>query len=131
MPSGARGVGSLADELDVAVLDGVDEVAAIALLEDDLARLILEALGRPRLPQHGLTRVHHPVGHGKQALVVGGDHHDPAGLGEIPEQAEHALDLDVVQVRGRLIRQDQRRVMGQGAGDGDPLLLTPPTGRPG
>jgi hypothetical protein len=44
----------------------VDQIAAVALFED-LARLILEALGRPRLPHHRLAEVHHPIGQGEQA----------------------------------------------------------------
>src|SRR5215204_5713591 len=114
----------MADDLDLAVLDRVDEVAAVALLEDHLARLVRQALRRPRLPRHGLAQVQHPVGQGEQAFVVGGHYHDPAGLGQLPEQPQHSLDLDVVQVRGRLIGQDQWRIVGEGAGDGDALLLT-------
>jgi hypothetical protein len=41
----------VADDLDLAVLDGIDEVAVGALLEDHLARLVLQVLGRPRLPR--------------------------------------------------------------------------------
>jgi hypothetical protein len=54
---------------------------------------------------------------------MGGHDHDPARLGQRPQQLEHPLDLDVVQVGGGLVGQDQRRVVGQGPGDGHPLLL--------
>ena len=45
------------------------------------------------------------------------------GLGEVAEDAQHALDLHVVEVGGRLVGQEQGRVVGQRPGDGDPLLL--------
>jgi hypothetical protein len=51
------------------------------------------------------------------------DDDDPAALGERAQQLEHGLDLDVVEVRGRLVRQQQRRVQRERACDRDPLLL--------
>ena len=48
---------------------------------------------------------------------------DAAGLGEVTEEPQHALDLDVVEVRGRFVGDDQWRVERDGAGDRHALLL--------
>ncbi len=54
-----------------------------------------------------------------------GDHQDGlAALDELLEQLEDRFGRDRVQVAGRFVRHDQRRVVRQGAGDGGPLLLT-------
>ncbi len=63
------------------------------------------------------------VGERQQALVVRRDDDDAAGLGEVAEEAQHALDLDVVEVRGRFVGDDQWRVERDGAGDRHALLL--------
>ena len=68
--------------------------------------------------------LHDPVGEREQALVVRGDDDDPAGAGDLAEQREHALDLDVVEVRGRLVGEHERRVVCQRPRDGDALLLS-------
>ena len=46
------------------------------------------------------------------------------GRRELAQEPQHAVDLDVVEVRGRLVGEEQRRIEREGAGDGDPLLLT-------
>jgi hypothetical protein len=56
-------------------------------------------------------------------MVVRGDDHDPAGLSQVAQGPDHRLHLDVVQGRGGFVGQQQRRVVGQRAGDRDPLLL--------
>ena len=52
-----------------------------------------------------------------------GDDHDATGLRQLAEQAQHAVDLDVVEVRGGLVGQHERRVVRERARDRDPLLL--------
>ena len=42
---------------------------------------------------------------------------------QVPEQGHDFLAGGAVQVAGRLVEQHQRRFVGQGAGDGDALLL--------
>ena len=48
---------------------------------------------------------------------------DPTGTGEPAHDAQHGLDLDVVEVRGGLVGEDQRGVEAERTGDGDALLL--------
>ena len=54
------------------------------------------------------------VGNGEEAVVVGGDGHDPAFGRQFGDQMEDAFDLDVVEVSRRLVGQDERRIQGQG-----------------
>ena len=56
-------------------------------------------------------------------MVVGGDHHDPLAGRELADQAQHLLDLDEVEVRGRFVGEQQRRIERERAGDRDALLL--------
>ena len=44
--------------------------------------------------------------------------------GQLAQQPQHLLDLDVVEVRGRLVGEEQRRVERERPRDRDPLLLT-------
>ena len=52
------------------------------------------------------------------------DDDDATRLREVAQEAEHAVDLDVVEVRGRLVGEHQRRVVCERPRDRDPLLLT-------
>ena len=85
----------------------------------ELDDLRLAALGLAEL-RHEL---HDPVRERQHPLVVGGDHDDPLPRREVAQQAQHLLDLDVVEVRGRLVGEQQRRVERERPGDRDPLLL--------
>ena len=65
-----------------------------------------------------------PVGHPGDRLVVGDDQDrlaEPAA--DVPEQGEHRLARLVVEGPGRLVAEQQLRVLGQGPGDRHPLLL--------
>ncbi len=65
-----------------------------------------------------------PVGHGGEGGVVGDDHHGHALLAAgVLQQLEDGLAGDVVQRAGGLVAQQQLGVLGQGPGDGHPLLL--------
>ena len=44
---------------------------------------------------------------------------------QFEQQAQHGFTGVLVQVAGRLVGQDQQRVVRQGASDGDALLLAP------
>ena len=75
-----------------------------------------------------------PVGHVDDALGpsdqvgVVGDHDDgPTALDEGAEELQHDLGRERVEVAGRLVGDEDRRVIGQRSGDGDALLLA--TGR--
>ena len=58
-------------------------------------------------------------------LGLVGDQHDRAALRvQLVEQRQRVLGGDRVEVAGRLVGQDQRRVGDQRPGDRDPLLLT-------
>ena len=71
------------------------------------------------------------VAHDDDAFAVGGDvqfvrDHDDGDAGVV-EFLEQAHDLDAgagVEIAGRLVGQDQFRLVDQGAGDGDALLLS-------
>ena len=54
---------------------------------------------------------------------MGGDHHH-AVIGQFTDEPQHLLDLDEVQVRRRLVGQDQRRIQSDGARHRDALLLS-------
>ena len=68
-------------------------------------------------------QVDHPVGQLRHPVIVGGDHHGPPGAGQVAQQPQDPLHLDVVQMGRGLVGHHQRRIVGQGAGDGHPLLL--------
>ena len=53
-----------------------------------------------------------------------GDDDHAAGVRDLAQQPQDAVDLYVVEMRRRLVRQQQRRVERQRPGDGDALLLT-------
>ena len=65
----------------------------------------------------------HPVGQLADPVVVGGDDHDPAGAGQVSQEAQDPFDLDVIEVGRWFVRQDQRRIVHERAGDRHPLLL--------
>ena len=65
-----------------------------------------------------------PVGKRQHPGVMGGDHDHPFPGRQFADQPQHFLDLDVVQVCGRLIGDQEGRVEGDGPGDRHPLLLT-------
>ena len=53
-----------------------------------------------------------------------GDHEDKAGLRPLLETVEDGLGSPLVQVPGRLVAEDELRVLDQGTRDGDSLLLS-------
>ncbi len=68
-------------------------------------------------PQHAV----HALG---QFVVVRGDDGDDAGLAdELQELLEDALGGLGVEIAGRLVGEQDQRGVGDGAGDGDALLL--------
>ncbi len=67
---------------------------------------------------------HDPVGDVANPLVVADDDDAPALLLGDPPQQPHDLVTDLrVEIGGRLIGQDERRVVDQRPGDRHPLLL--------
>src|SRR4051812_4163718 len=59
----------------------------------------------------------------RDVLLVGDDHDRPAGFVEVLEDVEHLRRGVRVEVAGRLVGEDDRRVGDDRAGDRDPLLL--------
>ena len=64
------------------------------------------------------------VGEREQTLVVRGDQHGATAFGETADQTKDSFDLDVVEVCGRLVGENQQRIERKGACDRDPLLLS-------
>jgi hypothetical protein len=60
---------------------------------------------------------------GRIPFVVRGHHDDVSLVREGPKQSEHPFHLDVVEMGGGLVGQEQGRVVGEGPGDGQALLL--------
>ena len=54
---------------------------------------------------------------------MGGHHDDGAAGVDVAEQLEHPAGGALVEVAGGLVGQEDRGIVHQGAGDGDPLLL--------
>ena len=60
----------------------------------------------------------------RQVRIVG-DHHEGFSIfDEVFEQIKNFVCRFTVKVTGRFVAHDQSRVIGQGTGDGSPLLLT-------
>ncbi len=110
-------VGSSALDRDLARLDDVDLVAPRPLVEQDLVRGQLDARGRGRRIVELRDHLDDLVGERQEPVVVRGHHDHPPGRSELPEQPEHAFDLDVIQTRRRLVRDDQLRVVGECPGE--------------
>ena len=110
-------------DLDLALLDDVHEVAPVALAEHHIAVASSMRTGSRGVGVGARRQVHDAVGERDQPLVVGGDDDEPAVVGELAEELQHALDLDVVEVRGRLVGEDDRRVVRERTRDRDALLL--------
>ena len=78
---------------------------------------------------HPVEEVDHPVGQARDPGVVG-DQQDRLALGvRAAQQPEHVAGVGAVQVAGRLVGQQQAGLVGQRAGQRDPLLLA--AGQPG
>ena len=104
---------AVAKQLHVTALDYVDEVAGIAHLEQRLVGLQVygERLGTVRPPAGRRVRQRRrPAG---LSFIMGRDDHKSPGGGDRADQPQHALDLDVIQVGGRLVGDDQRWIEGQ------------------
>jgi hypothetical protein len=82
------------------------------------------------LADHLAVGDHHRAAGARRAGLVVGHHDDRLALvGQLLEQFEDRLRRAAVQVARRLVGDDQRRVIGQGASDGHPLLLAAGDGR--
>ena len=80
---------------------------------------------RPTLMRRSARRGGGPGGRPAAATsgVVGDEHDRPAGGVELAEEAEDVGADVAVEVAGRLVGEDERRVGDERPGDGDPLLL--------
>ena len=83
----------------------------------------MPGLGRAGLRVAPRCEVHDAVGERDEAVVVGGDDDESAAVGQATEQADDAVDLQVVEVGGGLVGEQDGWVVGQRPGDRHPLLL--------
>src|ERR1700754_1104245 len=67
--------------------------------------------------------MHGSIGMGSVALIVRHHADGRALLVEFAEQFHHGFAVNGIEVAGRLVGKQDERVAGDGAGDGDPLLL--------
>ncbi len=85
----------------------------VALAEQHLAGRELASL-RWTLGRSGTRReVDDGVGQWHQAVVVGGDDDEPTRIGEVTQQTDDALDLQVVEVGGRFVGEQHRWIVGE------------------
>src|SRR5258707_3291247 len=63
------------------------------------------------------------IGLPRDAAIVGDYNHSLTLLGELLQQLDDPFAIAVIQVAGRLVRQDHPRVIGQRARDRYPLFL--------
>jgi hypothetical protein len=68
-------------------------------------------------------QVHHVVGGLYHSEIVRGDEDESTRPDERAEERQHRADLRLIQVGGRLVGQEQRRISDEAARDRDPLLL--------
>ena len=71
----------------------------------------------------------HVIGERQQAIVVRRDDHDRPGVAELAQQLQHPFDLDLVEVRGRLVGEQQRRVEARARGRSRPVAAGRPRDR--
>lgn len=111
-------------DVDHTRLDGVDEVGAIALFEDALAR------GEPHFVRRGVTvicvrrHVDDPVGDRHEPRVVGGHHDHPTLVAQLLQQPDHCLGLDEVEVGSWLVGKQERTFEGPCRAGRRDILIT-------
>ena len=91
------------------------------------ASLLVVELDRLRVagPSVGAGReVDDLVGQRDEALVVRGDDDEVTVVGELANELQHTVDLDVVEVRGRFVGEQHGRIVRERTRDRDALLLT-------
>src|SRR5688500_56288 len=87
---------------------------------------VLPLVGGRRLVSHEVARLEcqHPATHGvHDLLVVRGHQHGRAELVDLDEELNDLPAGDGVEVAGRLVGDEDRRIVDERAGDGGPLLL--------
>ena len=116
-------VGEHPHDVDLARLDHIHQVGRIPLFEHRLAggdRHLVGGLVRRRVVRN---HVDDPIGDRHEPGVMR-RHDDRTPLGpQLLQEADDRLGLDVVEVGGRFVRQQQRRVVSEAAGHRDSLLL--------
>ena len=118
-----------AEELVAAAARAEEQGLAVALGADGafaLDRHLADGIGRHRddVLERAVLEPQDPVGDVADPLVVADDDDAPALLLRDPAQEPHDLVADLrVEVGGRLVGQDERRVVDQRPGDRHPLLF--------
>ena len=114
-------------EVELVALDAVAERGQTLdeLLGVVLPRFLEDLLRRAFFIDAALVHVPDAVGDlARKVHLVGDDHHRAAGLGDHADDGLDFADHGGVQRGGGLVEQDDLRVHGQRARDGDTLLLT-------
>src|SRR5207247_2272918 len=114
---------SNADDLDLTLLHDVDEIAGVTLHEQHLVGCKGHRLFGSPAVNRLRTHWHDAIGEWNQTLVMRRDDNDSAAVCDLPEQAQHALDLNVVEVRRGLVGEKERRIERERTSDRHPLLL--------
>jgi hypothetical protein len=82
------------------------------------------AAGQPGLiHERPVAHADEPVGGGRDPRVVGDDDQRLPGLVQALEEPEHLQRCLTVEIARRLVREDHQRLVGEGAGNRDPLPL--------
>ena len=68
--------------------------------------------------------MHETVRDFEEPVIMRGDHDEPPGLHELTQQSHDGVGVDRVEVRRRLVGQQQRGLADEGAGECDALLLS-------
>ncbi len=116
-------IGKRPVHLEPARLDRVDELTAIALLEQNLSGSEMDRFGWFVGVGEAGSKLHDPVSELGDPIVMGSHDDQPTGRRQTPQQREDPLDLDVVEMCGRFVSHHQRWVVHQRPGDRHPLLL--------
>src|SRR5664280_1505860 len=75
------------------------------------------------LKQDTVSDVHGTVGVGGDVWLVSDEQDGPALVAQSLERCENVVSRDGIEVSGRLIGKDERRIVDEGACDGHPLHL--------
>ena len=88
-------------------------------------RILKQFPGCALLHQIAIVHEDDPAGHlFCESHLMGHDYHGHAFVGQNPDQVQDLSDHLWIQRGGRFIKKHDSRIHGQGADDGDPLLLT-------
>ena len=122
-------VGQLPVHLEQARLHVVDQLSPLTLAEEELPAVRWTSSGSLSASEKfGASSITRSASWLTRSSCVETTTMRP-GAGQFPHEAKNALDLDVIEVGGGLVGQQQRRIVDEGTGDRHALLL--PSGQLG